>query len=150
MSRLLPLICCLLFTHLAAASADPDSTNTLPASAVTVSLALAGLPLASAQPDSRVFFTVQADVFRAGELFIAAGARAKGRLVVDCTLDSVPCFVVLPEAVQTTAGMMQALEPVFIRVTVENSSASWQQPFKAEIARTMEELWAEIGRKLRP
>ena len=150
MSRLLFLACCLLFTRLVGASTVSDSTNTLPAPAATISLVLAGLPAVSALPDSRVYFTVQADVFRDGELFIAAGARAKGRLVVDCTLDSVACYVVLPEAVQTTVGTMQALEPMFVRLTVDGTTAAWQQPFKVEIARTMEEMWAEMGRKARP
>jgi|GEM_PF-2288098 len=140
---------CLLFAHLALAGIPSDSTNILLSPVATVSLSLAGIPAPSAWADSRVFFTVQADVFRAGQLYIAAGARAKGRLVVDCTLDSVTCFVVLPEAVQTTVGTMQALEPVFIRLTVDPATATWQQPFTVEIARTMEEMWAEMGRRTR-
>jgi hypothetical protein len=40
---------------------------------------------------------------------------------------------------------MQALEPVFIRLTVADNT-SWKQPFKVEIARTLEEMWAEMGR----
>ena len=103
---------------------------------------LAGLPSAAALPDSRVFFTVQADVYRAGELYIAAGARAKGRMALMCSTDSVPCFVLLPESVQTTTGTMQPLEPMFVRLT----GSTWQQPFAVEIARTEEEMWAGLGR----
>lgn len=138
------LLFCLALASSAFAHTEPDSTLTLPtAPAATVSLALAGLPSASALPDSRVFFTVQADVYRAGELYVAAGARAKGRLVVVCSnTDSVQCFVLLPEAVQTTEGLMQPLEPMFVRLT----GGAWQQRFAVEVARTVEEIWAELGR----
>ena len=137
------LFFCLALASSAFAHTEPDSTLTLPtAPAATVTLALAGLPSAAALPDSRVFFTVQADVCRAGELFIAAGARAKGRLALVCSTDSVPCFVLLPEAVQTTEGLMQPLEPMFVRL----AGGAWQQPFAVEVARTTEEIWAEMGR----
>ncbi len=142
MSRFSFLCLALLFACSAFARTASDSTLVQPTPAAAVSLTLAGLPSAAALPDSRVFFTVQADVYRAGELYIAAGARAKGRMALMCSTDSVPCFVLLPESVQTTTGTMQAVEPMFVRLT----GSTWQQPFAVEIARTEEEIWAEMGR----
>lgn len=144
MSRFSFLCLALLFACSAFARTTSDSTLVQPtAPAAAVSLMLAGLPSAAALPDSRVFFTVQADVYRAGELYIAAGARAKGRILVVCGTDSGPCFVLMPESVQTTDGTMQAVEPMFVRLT----GSTWQQPFAVEMARSMEEIWAEMGRE---
>ena len=147
MSRFSFLCLTLLLACSAFARTDSDSTLVQPTAPVAaVSLTLAGLPSAAALPDSRVFFTVQADVYRAGALYIAAGARAKGRILMVCSTDSVPCFVLMPESVQTTEGTMQAVEPMFVRLTGD----AWQQPFEVEMARSMEEIWAEMGRRTKP
>lgn len=101
-----------------------------PAPALRVSLCLAGLPNSQARPDSPVFFTVQTDVYRGDSLYIAAGSRAKGRITLTCTLDAHPCFVFLPEAVQTTEGDMKPLQPTFVRIGATlQDPAAWQQPF---------------------
>lgn len=131
-------------------TATADTTLLPPSPTLSVSLALAGLPTASAQPESRVFFTVQADVYLAGEVFIAAGARAKGRLMVGCSNDSTLCWVLFPEAVQTTDGTMQALEPAFVRLTAPICDLSaLKQPFRVEISKVSDETWVASSKSLK-
>ena len=134
----------LTIAHTASARSVADTTLLPPSPGLSVSLALAGLPAASAQPESRVFFTVQADVCLAGELFIAAGARARGRIMVGCSNDATLCWVLFPESVQTTDGTMQALEPAFIRLTASVCDPSaLKQPFRVDISNAPEHAWAE-------
>jgi hypothetical protein len=145
----LALALCCLFAHASAARCTADTSLTALSTSRSISLKLAGLLPASAQPESRVFFTVQADVCRAGELFIAAGARARGRLLVSCSTDSTLCWVFFPEAVQTAEGTMQTLEPAFIRLAapVCEPFALLQQAFVVEMARDEEGSQAVLGEK---
>ncbi|HND87383.1 MAG TPA: hypothetical protein PK971_03590 [Saprospiraceae bacterium] len=103
-------------------------------SLMRVSLCLAGLPASAACPESPVFFTVQQDVYQGGDLYIAAGARAKGSLLLSCGADGVPCFVLMPEAVQTTSGEMQPLELMFVRLGGDPQQPDgWKEAFWAEV-----------------
>ena len=70
----------------------------------TVQCRIAGFPRPDAEPGQRIFFTVQEDVFQDDSLRIAAGARAKGRILHTERQGATLRQTIQPEAVQTLDG----------------------------------------------
>lgn len=69
---------------------------------------LAGFPRPDAEPGQRIFFTVQEDVFQHDSLHVAAGARAKGRILHTERVGNTFRQTIQPEALQTVDGKFSA------------------------------------------
>lgn len=117
------LILALLYLALSCAKTSAQAPfaqpETQPAS---IQMALAGLPQDSVTVGHTLYFTVQEDVLCDGHLYIPAGARANG-LVMMIERHTCGLYLVLfPQGVQTVSGQIQALDMDIVRLQVDEQN----------------------------
>lgn len=120
----LALLSALFYLSLISLKAQTMDSYQEPLPLAKISLALAGLPNDTIAAGDRLFFTVEEDVLCDGHLYIAAGARAAGTVMMlereDCGL----YLVVFPQSVQTVSGDIQHFDPDIAHLHVE-----YEQPY---------------------
>lgn len=101
----------------------------------SVDLQLAGFNRPDAAPGQRIFFTVREDVRQNGDLYIAAGARAKGTIRAIHRSGTILLLVIEPETVQTVYGPLVALVSELVTLELDLSDPGARYcPFSTGLA----------------
>ena len=114
--RMLLTAVALIWGSIALSAQPRPALPPIPA-APAVQCRLAGFPCPDAEPGQRIFFTVQEDVFQNDILCVAAGARAKGRILRIERQGDTTRQIIQPEALQTLDGKLTAWNADVVELT---------------------------------